>query len=90
MPVTVSGVSSIFPRPFLELTDAWRHGDDQAAGAAQRRIKQAVEAVGGADIALIKAGLSMQGLPAGPTRVALDQPSPAQLETLQTAVQELT
>jgi hypothetical protein len=32
----------------------------------------------------------MQGLPAGPTRVALDQPSPAQLETLQTAVQELT
>jgi 4-hydroxy-tetrahydrodipicolinate synthase len=86
----VSGVSSVFPRPFLELADAWRHGDDQAAGAAQRRIKQAVEAVGRADIALIKAGLSMQGLPAGPTRVALDQPSPAQLETLQKAVQELT
>jgi len=89
MPVTVSGVSSIFPRPFLELADALRHRDDQAAGAAQSRIKTAVEAVGG-DIALIKAGLSMQGLPAGPTRVALDQPSPAQLEALQTALQELT
>ena len=86
----VSGVSSVFPRPFLELADALRRGDDQAADVAQARIKQAVDAVGGADIALLKAGLSLQGLPAGPTRVALDQPTPAQLETLRTAVQDLT
>jgi 4-hydroxy-tetrahydrodipicolinate synthase len=58
--------------------------------SAQERFKQAVDAVSGADIALIKAGLSMQGLPAGPTRVALDQPTPAQLEALRTAVQDLT
>jgi len=32
----------------------------------------------------------MQGLPAGPTRVALDQPTPAELETLRIAVNELT
>ncbi len=58
----VSGVSSVFPRPFLELADALRRGDEQAAGAAQDRIKQAVDAVDGADIALLKAGV----VPAGP------------------------
>jgi 4-hydroxy-tetrahydrodipicolinate synthase len=86
----VSGVSSVFPRPFLDLADALHRSDDQAAAAAQDRIKRAVDAVNGADIALLKAGLSLQGLPAGPTRVALDQPSPAQLETLRTVVQDLT
>jgi 4-hydroxy-tetrahydrodipicolinate synthase len=86
----VSGVSSVFPRPFLDLADALKSSDDQAAALAQDRIKQAVEAVSGADIALIKAGLSLQGLPAGPTRVALDQPTPARLEALRTAVQDLT
>jgi len=86
----VSGVSSVFPRPFLDLADALRRSDDQAAAAAQDRVKQAVDAVNGADIALLKAGLSLQGLPAGPTRVALDQPTPAQLDTLRTAVRDLT
>ncbi len=86
----VSGVSSVFPRPFLDMADALHRSDDQAAAAAQDRIKQAVEAANGADIALLKAGLSLQGLPAGPTRVALDKPTPAQLETLRTAVQDLT
>jgi 4-hydroxy-tetrahydrodipicolinate synthase len=86
----VSGVSSVFPRPFLELADALRSGDDQAADVAQARIERAVDATAGADIGLLKAALSLQGLPAGPTRVALDQPTPGQLETLRTAVQHLT
>jgi 4-hydroxy-tetrahydrodipicolinate synthase len=86
----VSGVSSVFPRPFLELADALKRSDDQAGAAAQDRISQAVEAVSGANIALIKAGLALQGLPAGPTRVALDEPTPTQLETLRTAVRDLT
>jgi dihydrodipicolinate synthase/N-acetylneuraminate lyase len=80
----------VFPRPFLDLADALHRSDDQAAAAAQDRVKQAVDAVNGADIALLKAGLSLQGLPAGPTRVAVDQPTPAQLETLRAAVQDLT
>src|SRR6476661_4942049 len=79
---TVSGVSSVFPRPFLELADALRSGDEQAADVAQARIERAVDATSGADIGLLKAALSLQGLPAGPTRVALDQPTPGQLETL--------
>ena len=86
----VSGVSSVFPKPFVTLADALRHGDEQAAAAAQDRVKRAVEAVAGADIALIKAGLGLQGLPAGPPRVALDPPSPAQLDTLRAAIEELT
>jgi 4-hydroxy-tetrahydrodipicolinate synthase len=86
----VSGVSSVFPRPFLDLADALQRGDHEAATAAQERVKQAVAAANGADIALLKAGLSLQGLPAGPTRVAIDQPTPAQLETMRTAIQELT
>ncbi len=86
----VSGVSSVFPRPFLDLADALKRSDDEAAALAQERVKQAVAAANGADIALLKAGLSLQGLPAGPTRVAIDQPSPAQLETMRTAIQELT
>ena len=86
----VSGVSSVFPKPFVALADALRRGDEQAAAAAQDRVKRAVEAVAGADIALIKAGLGLQGLPAGPPRVALDPPSPAQLDTLRAAIEELT
>jgi 4-hydroxy-tetrahydrodipicolinate synthase len=86
----VSGVSSVFPRPFVALADALRRRDEQAAAAAQDRVKRAVEAVAGADIALIKAGLALRGLPAGPPRVALDPPSPAQLDTLRTAIEELT
>ena len=86
----VSGVSGVFPRPFLDLAEALRRSDEQAAAAAQNRIKQAVDAVGGADVALLKAGLSLQGLPAGPTRVALDQPTALQLETLRKTIQGLT
>lgn len=86
----VSGVSSVFPRPFLDLADALDRSDDQAAALAQERVKRAVAAANGADIALLKAGLSLQGLPAGPTRVAIDQPTPVQLETLRAAIKELT
>ena len=86
----VCGAVSVFPRPFTEVADALRRGDEQAAAAAQDRVERAVEAVAGADIALIKAGLALRGLPAGPPRVALDEPSPAQLDTLRTAIEELT
>jgi hypothetical protein len=53
-------------------------------------VKRAVEAVGWADTALIKAGLTLRGLPAGPTRVALDEPTTTQLDTLRAAVEDLT
>ena len=70
----VSAVSSVFPEPFVALAGALRRGDEEAAAAAEIRIKQAIDAVGGS-IALLKAGLALRGLPAGPTRVALDPPT---------------
>jgi 4-hydroxy-tetrahydrodipicolinate synthase len=81
----VSGVSSAFPEPFVALRDAMTSGDEQAAAAAQGQVEQAVGAVGG-NAALIKAALAQRGLPAGPTRTALDPPTPAQLETISAVV----
>jgi dihydrodipicolinate synthase/N-acetylneuraminate lyase len=86
----VSGASSAFPAPFVDLADALRGGDEQAAADAQDRVKRAVGAVAGADIALIKAGLTLRGPPSGPVRVALDQPSRSQLDTLRSAIEDLT
>jgi 4-hydroxy-tetrahydrodipicolinate synthase len=84
----VSGVSSAFPRPFVALRDALRRGDEAAATAAQRDVEQAVTAVGG-NVALIKTALALRGLPAGPPRVALDEPTPAQMDAITAAVKEL-
>jgi 4-hydroxy-tetrahydrodipicolinate synthase len=84
----VSAVSSVFPEPFVALAGALRRGDDDAAAAAEIRIKQAIDAVGGS-IALLKAGLALRGLPAGPTRVALDPPTADRLATLRAAVADL-
>jgi 4-hydroxy-tetrahydrodipicolinate synthase len=84
----VSAVSSVFPEPFVALAAALRTGDEEAAAGAEIRIKQAVDAVGGS-IALLKAGLAMRGLPAGPTRVALDDPPADRLDALRTAIAEL-
>jgi 4-hydroxy-tetrahydrodipicolinate synthase len=81
----VSAVSSVFPVPFVALAAALRRGDDEAAAAAEIRIKQAIDAVGGS-IALLKAGLALRGLPAGPTRIAIDPPTPDRLATLRAAV----
>jgi 4-hydroxy-tetrahydrodipicolinate synthase len=85
----VSGVSSAFPRPFVALRDALRRGDEDAAAAVQGDIEQAVAAVGG-NVALIKTALALRGLPAGPPRVALDPPTPAQLQVIEAAVAALT
>lgn len=86
---TVSAVASVFPEPFLALAEALRSGDGDAAAAAQGRVERATAAVGGADIALLKAGLEMRGLPGGPTRVAIDEPTSVQLGTLKAAVDSL-
>jgi 4-hydroxy-tetrahydrodipicolinate synthase len=86
----VSGVSSAFPRPFLELADALCRSDEHGISVAQDRVERAVHATGGGNIALLKAALSLQGLPARPTRVALDRPTAAQLDALRIAVSDLT
>ena len=84
----VCGVASAFPEPFVALRDALAGGDDAAAAAAQAGVERAVGAVGG-NAAYIKAALELRGLPAGPTRVALDPPSPERLATIKAAVAAL-
>jgi 4-hydroxy-tetrahydrodipicolinate synthase len=84
----VCGVSSAFPRPFVALRDALRRGDEPAAAAAQKDVEQAVAAVGG-NVALIKTALALRGLPAGPPRVALDPPTPPQMDAITAAIKEL-
>ncbi|MFC4564837.1 dihydrodipicolinate synthase family protein [Nocardiopsis mangrovi] len=79
----VSGVSSVFPRPFIALRDALRAGDSEAAAAAQPLVERAVAAVKGGSIAHLKAGLRVQGLPAGPVRISGDAVTDADLRVLQ-------
>jgi 4-hydroxy-tetrahydrodipicolinate synthase len=80
-------MSSTFPRPFVALRDALRSGDEQAAAAAQDGVKQVAGATG--NVALLKAALALRGLPAGPPRVAVDPPTPAQLDTLRAAIDDV-
>lgn len=80
----VSGVCGVFPDPFVAAASALNAGED--ASAWQPAIDRAVEAVGGGDIRLLKAGLEARGLPAGPARVSLDPPTDERLALLHRAL----
>lgn len=85
----VSGVSSVFPKPFVDIRNALNAGDVDAAADAQTRIERAVRVVRSGSVAHLKAGLRLRGLPAGPVRVSTDAVTDADLAELRTAVQEL-
>ncbi|GAA3739365.1 4-hydroxy-tetrahydrodipicolinate synthase [Spinactinospora alkalitolerans] len=85
----VSGVSSVFPEPFIALRDALRAGDADAAAAAQPRVERAVAAVKGGSIAHLKAGLEVRGLPAGPVRVSSESVSEQDLQVLRDTARDL-
>lgn len=78
----VSGVSSVFPAPFVALRDALNNGDDEGVRAAQPLVERAVAAVKSGSIPHLKAGLRVQNLPAGPARVCGDAVSEADLAVL--------
>ena len=65
----VSGVASVVPKPFVEAA-AGAH-DDEAASRLQTAVDIAVDAVRG-DPERMKAGLALQGVAAGTSRMALD------------------
>ncbi|GAP53636.1 4-hydroxy-tetrahydrodipicolinate synthase [Arthrobacter sp. Hiyo6] len=69
----VSGISTVYPKVFVDAVAAINTGGD--AAAFQDEIDQVVASVGGGDISLLKAGVAMKGLPAGPTRVSLEPPT---------------
>lgn len=82
-----------FPEPFVALTRALtralRAGDDDAARAAQQKVVTAVAATGAGDIALLKQGLALRGLPAGAPRAAVPRPAAEPVARLRRAVSAL-
>ncbi|MPV87591.1 dihydrodipicolinate synthase family protein [Georgenia ruanii] len=68
----ISGVSSVFPQPFLNLRAALRAGDDDAVSVATADVARAVGLVRAGSLTHLKAGLELQGLPAGPVRAAVE------------------
>lgn len=85
----VSGVSSVFPTPFVALRDALNSGDVEGVRAAQPLVERAVAAVKSGSIPHLKAGLEVQGISAGPARVCGDAVSEADLEVLKETARAL-
>lgn len=85
----VSGVSSVFPRPFRDMRDALNAGDEDGVADAQARIDRAVRVVRSGSIAHLKAGLRLRGLPAGPVRISTDAVGDSDLAELRAAVTDL-
>lgn len=81
----VSGISSVFPEPFVDLVAALAGGDADRIDAAQAAVNDVVDTVKG-DPALMKAGLALRGVDAGVARMALDVPSDADRAELARAV----
>lgn len=67
----ISGVSSVFPEPFLRLRDALRAGRTDLT-ELQDDVARVVRLVRAGSLAHLKAGLELQGLPGGPVRAAVE------------------
>lgn len=81
----ISGVSSVYPEPFVALRDALIAGDAVSIQAAQKDVKQAVAAVNAGSLTHLKAGVSARGFEGGPVRSAV-APTP---EADRTSIQAL-
>lgn len=82
----VSGVASVFPRPFVDIADAVARGDSLEADRLQEAVDDVVDVVLG-DPERIKVGLALQGITAGTSRMALDPVTPAVRAELERAVE---
>lgn len=85
----VSGMSAAFPTVFVAMRDALRSGDADAVARAQADVQHVVTACEGVNFALVKKALDLQGVPAGPVRVALDEPSAEQVAVLEDTLDRL-
>jgi 4-hydroxy-tetrahydrodipicolinate synthase len=85
----VSGVSSALPKPFLEVRDALRAGNEAALSAAKERAHRAITATRQGHLASLKAVLELRGLPASTVRAPLDPISPTDREQLASDVSDL-
>lgn len=81
----VSGVSSVFPKPFRALRAAADGGDAEALAAAQLAVDEVVEAVAG-DIARMKATYRLLGVGGGGVRMLIAAPDVDTVAALESAV----
>ncbi|GAA2104506.1 dihydrodipicolinate synthase family protein [Brevibacterium salitolerans] len=79
----VSGVSSVYPEPFVALRDAVAAGDAEAAAGWQEEVARAVHAVRAGSLTHLKAGVSARGFRGGPVRSAVAGTTPADLRTIE-------
>jgi 4-hydroxy-tetrahydrodipicolinate synthase len=70
----VSGVSAVLPEPWVAFRAAYAADDRSGVDRAQRAI-EALVSVLGPSITRLKYGLSVLGLPSGPTRMCVDEPT---------------
>jgi len=85
----VSGVSSALPKPFLEVRDALRTGDEAALASARERANRAVTATRHGHLAFLKAVLELRGRPPIGIRAPVDPISPADRKQLESEVADL-
>lgn len=69
----ISGVSSVFPTPFLQLRDALAAGQTEGTAELADTIRELVAVVKAGEIDYLKGGLEARGMPAGPVRVGVAQ-----------------
>jgi 4-hydroxy-tetrahydrodipicolinate synthase len=84
---TVSGVSSVCPKPWAAYREAVRSADSAAADAAQA-LMEAIAPSLGASIAALKFGISLQGLTGGHTRMSIDPITPTNEHGIRSAIQQ--
>ena len=82
----VSGLSSAFPETFVAMRQALAAGDEAAVDRVQADIDEIVRVLQGGNFALLKKAMDLRGVPAGPVRVALDEPTGEQIIELRALV----
>ncbi|WP_104134902.1 dihydrodipicolinate synthase family protein [Cryobacterium sp. Y62] len=78
----ISGVSSAYPEPFVNLRDALIAGDADQIALWQPRVKAAVAAVNGGSLTHLKDAIASRGFEASPVRSAVASASTAELDVI--------
>lgn len=84
----VSGVSSVYPEPFVNLRDALIAEDQEAAQRWQSEIERAVASVSAGSLTHLKAGVSARGFRGGPVRSAVSAASQADVDGISSLATE--
>ena len=77
----ISGIASVYPEPFVAMAEAIASGVEDRA-ALQEDVNATVDGLLG-DIERLKAGLRLQGIPAGHARMAVGMPDAATMGLLE-------